>query len=39
KSKWYISKEDFPLDKFPPYCSGSDNFQIDLEELLWTITN
>ncbi|CAF1280249.1 unnamed protein product [Rotaria sordida] len=23
KSKWYISKEDFPLDKFPPYCSGS----------------
>ncbi|CAF2715251.1 unnamed protein product [Rotaria sp. Silwood2] len=23
KSKWYLSKEDFPLDKFPPYCSGS----------------
>ncbi|UJR22761.1 hypothetical protein I4U23_025793 [Adineta vaga] len=23
KSKWYLSKEDFPFDKFPPYCSGS----------------
>jgi len=23
KSKWYLSREDFPLDKFPPYCSGS----------------
>jgi hypothetical protein len=23
KSKWYLSKEDFPSDKFPPYCSGS----------------
>ncbi|CAF5196564.1 unnamed protein product, partial [Rotaria magnacalcarata] len=23
KSKWYLSKEDFPLEKFPPYCSGS----------------
>ncbi|CAF1220814.1 unnamed protein product [Rotaria sp. Silwood1] len=23
KSKWYLSKEDFPLDLFPPYCSGS----------------
>ncbi|CAF0917999.1 unnamed protein product [Didymodactylos carnosus] len=23
KSKWYLSKDDFPMDKFPPYCSGS----------------
>jgi hypothetical protein len=23
KSKWYLSKEEFPFDKFPPYCSGS----------------
>ncbi|CAF3103838.1 unnamed protein product [Rotaria socialis] len=23
KSKWYLSKEEFPLEKFPPYCSGS----------------
>lgn len=23
KSKWYISKEEFPDDYFPPYCSGS----------------
>ena len=23
KSKWYIPKEDFGLDYFPPYCSGS----------------
>ncbi len=23
KSKWYLSKEEFPLDKFPTYCSGS----------------
>lgn len=23
KSKWYISKEEFPDDFFPPYCSGS----------------
>lgn len=22
-SKWYIPKEDFSLDHFPPYCSGS----------------
>ncbi|KAL4226098.1 hypothetical protein ACF0H5_014086 [Mactra antiquata] len=22
-SKWYISKEEFPDDFFPPYCSGS----------------
>lgn len=22
-SKWYISKEEFPEDFFPPYCSGS----------------
>ncbi|XP_046544859.1 beta-1,3-galactosyltransferase 5-like [Haliotis rubra] len=23
RSKWYIPKEDFPEDYFPPYCSGS----------------
>ncbi|KAK3102181.1 hypothetical protein FSP39_009415 [Pinctada imbricata] len=23
KSKWYIPKDDFGLDYFPPYCSGS----------------
>lgn len=23
KSKWYVSKSDFPDDFFPPYCSGS----------------
>ncbi|CAF1246867.1 unnamed protein product [Adineta steineri] len=23
KSKWYLSKSDFPFDTFPPYCSGS----------------
>ncbi|CAF1228158.1 unnamed protein product [Rotaria sordida] len=23
KSKWYLSKEDFPFERFPPYCSGS----------------
>lgn len=34
KSKWYLSREDFPLDKFPPYCSGSgnDNSQIKSHE-------
>jgi len=23
KSKWHLSREEFPLEKFPPYCSGS----------------
>ncbi|ESO91167.1 hypothetical protein LOTGIDRAFT_95793, partial [Lottia gigantea] len=23
KSKWYLSKAEFPLDRFPMYCSGS----------------
>jgi len=22
-----LSKEDFPLDRFPPYCSGSGKIQ------------
>lgn len=22
-SKWYVSKDEFPMDEFPPYCSGS----------------
>lgn len=23
KSKWYVSRQEFPHDYFPPYCSGS----------------
>lgn len=39
KSKWYIPKDEFPLDYFPPYCSGSAFlFTSDVVQTLYNVS-
>ncbi|XP_051865397.1 beta-1,3-galactosyltransferase 5-like [Pristis pectinata] len=38
-SKWYISKDEYPRDKYPPYCSGTGFvLSTDLACRMWEVS-